>query len=93
MLRAEAVETTWLRIIIDENREEEYLLQPGEQLTWLATSGYKLHIGNAAGIQLYLNEAALKPLGESGRVVYLELPDPSLLFTSDAEQSEPVNRP
>jgi cytoskeleton protein RodZ len=91
VLRAETVETTWLHITIDGGREREYLLQPGEQLTWQATSGYKLFVGNAAGVKFYLNDAALKPMGESGRVVRLELPDPSLIFTSDAEQREPVN--
>jgi len=93
VLRAEAVETTWLHITVDDSNEREYLLQPGEQLTWQAISGYKLLIGNAAGIQLYLNGKALKPLGESGRVVRLELPDPSLTATINSEQTEPVNRP
>ena len=93
VLRAKATETTWLRIIIDEGREREYLLKPGEQLTLLAKIGYKLHIGNAAGLHLYLNDRPLKPLGERGKVVHLELPDPSLLSTSDFEQTEAVNRP
>ena len=93
VLRAKAKETTWLRIIIDDSREREYLLKPGEQLTLLAKIGYKLHIGNAAGLHLYLNDKPLKPLGEKGKVVHLELPDPSLLSTSDLEQTEAVNRP
>ena len=93
VLRAKATETTWLRITIDENREREYLLKPGEQLTLLAKISYKLHIGNAAGLHLYLNDQPLKPLGEKGKVVHLELPDPSLLSTSDFEQPEAVNQP
>lgn len=93
LLRAEAAETTWIRISTDETGEHEYLLQPGEQLTWRASSNYKLLIGNAGGIQLYLNDEPLKRLGETGQVVYLKLPDPSLLLTPDIEQTEPVNRP
>ncbi len=93
LLRAEAAETTWIRISTDETGEHEYLLQPGEQLTWRASSSYKLLIGNAGGIQLYLNDEPLKRLGEAGQVVYLKLPDPSLLLTPDIEQIEPVNRP
>ncbi|UCE82290.1 MAG: helix-turn-helix domain-containing protein [Deltaproteobacteria bacterium] len=93
VLRAETFETTWLLITVDNGNEREYLLQPGEQLTWQAMSGYKLLIGNAAGIQLYLNGKPLKSLGESGRVVRLELPDPSLTATINSEQTEPVNRP
>jgi len=82
VLKAMATETTWLRIAIDEMQEREYLLQPGEQVTWRATTGYKLHIGNAAGLQLYLNDKPIKALGESGRVVHLKLPDSSLWNSS-----------
>jgi cytoskeleton protein RodZ len=78
VLRVDAVEKTWLRIIIDGSREREYLLQPGEQLTWMATSDMQVLVGNAGGIRLYLNDNPLKPLGQSGEVVRLQLPDPSL---------------
>lgn len=93
LLRAEAAETTWVRISTDETGEYEYLLQPGERLTWRASSNFKLLIGNAGGIQLYLNDKPLKRLGETGQVVYLKLPDSSWLLPADIEQREPVNRP
>jgi cytoskeleton protein RodZ len=93
LLRAEVAETTWIRISTDETGEHEYLLQAGEQLTWRASSSYKLLIGNAGGVQLYLNDEPLKRLGETGQVVYLKLPNPSLLLKPDTEQREPVTRP
>jgi cytoskeletal protein RodZ len=93
LLRAEAAETTWIRISTDETGEYEYLLQPGEQLTWRASSTFKLLVGNAGGIQLYLNDKPLKRLGETGQVVFLKLPDPSWLLPADIQQREPVNRP
>ncbi|MFP3869539.1 MAG: helix-turn-helix domain-containing protein [Syntrophobacteria bacterium] len=80
VLKAEALEPTWLRITIDEGREHEYMLQPGDRMRWQAASSFKLYIGNAAGLQLSLNNNPLKPLGESGEVVHIELPDPSLLI-------------
>ncbi len=83
VLRIEAKETTWLSVTIDEMQQREYTLQPGEQVTWSAESGYRLHIGNAAGLQLYLNDKPIKSLGRSGRVVRLELPDPSLFDGAD----------
>ncbi len=79
-LRAETRESTWLQVVIDERQEFEYLLRPNENHTWRAVSGFKLHIGNAAGLQLYLNDQPLKPLGKSGEVVHLRLPDPELLL-------------
>ena len=91
VLRVEALERTWLRIIIDGSREREYLLQTGEQLTWMARSEVKLLVGNAGGIRLFLNDNPLKPLGESGKVVRLELPDPSLIFQADFEGTDSGN--
>ena len=79
-LRAETLEATWLQVVIDERQEFEYLLQPNENHTWRAISGFKLHIGNAAGLRLYLNDQPVKPLGKSGTVVHLRLPDPELLL-------------
>ena len=93
VLRAEAVETTWLRVVIDESREREYLLQPDEQLTWLAKSSCKLLVGNAAGLRLFLNDQPLKSLGARGQVVQLKLPDASLLLITDPEQTEALHRP
>jgi len=92
-LRAETLATTWLQVVIDERQELEYLLHPNEKHTWRAMSGFRLHIGNAAGLQLYLNDQPLKPLGESGEVVHLQLPDPSLIVTSKSEYTEPVTGP
>ncbi|UCG14696.1 MAG: helix-turn-helix domain-containing protein [Deltaproteobacteria bacterium] len=86
LLRVEVMETTWLRITIDENREREYLFQAGDMATWQAISGFKLHIGNAAGLRLYLNGKLLKPLGKSGQVVYLKLPDGSVNSASASER-------
>jgi cytoskeleton protein RodZ len=83
VLTAMAKETTWLSVSIDGMQKREYTLRPGEQLTWSATTGYKLHIGNAAGLKLYLNDEPIKYLGRSGRVVRLKLPDPSLIDTSE----------
>jgi cytoskeletal protein RodZ len=88
ILRAEVLERTWLRVIIDESREREYLLQSGEVHHWRAASGFKLIIGNAAGVKLYLNDKPLEPLGERGKVIHLELPNPSLLMQSDTQQAE-----
>lgn len=92
-LRAETLAATWLQVVIDERQELEYLLHPNENHTWRAISGFRLHIGNAAGLRLYLNEQPLKPLGKSGEVVHLRLPDPSLIVTYKSEYTEPVSGP
>ena len=88
VLRAETLDKTWLKVVIDDSDEREYMLQPGEQVTWRATAGFVLTVGNAAGLRLYLNDKPIRPLGESGRVVRVKLPDPSLVIDSDSEQTD-----
>jgi len=88
ILRAETLARTWLHLIIDDSQELEYLLNPDEKHTWRARAGFRLHIGNAAGLKLYLNDQPLKALGESGEVVLLQLPDPSLIATSNSEYTQ-----
>ena len=85
VLRAEILETTWINMAIDDGEEIEYLLHPNETLTWSAVSGFRLLVGNAAGLRLYLNDRPLKSLGNSGQVVRLQLPDASLIVTSNSE--------
>jgi cytoskeleton protein RodZ len=92
VVRVEASEKTWLHIIVDGSREREYLLQPGEQLTWVATADMEMLVGNAGGIRLYLNDNPLKPLGESGKVVRLHLPDPSLTVEADSPGTDSGDR-
>jgi hypothetical protein len=92
-LRAETLAATWLQVVIDERQELEYLLHPNENHTWRAIAGFRLHIGNAAGLRLYLNDQPLKPLGKNGEVVHLRLPDPSLIVTYKSEYTEPVSGP
>jgi cytoskeleton protein RodZ len=92
VVRVEALEKTWLHVIIDGSREREYLLQPGEQLTWMATADMEMLVGNAGGIRLFLNDNPLKPLGESGKVVRLHLPDPSLTVEADSPGTDSGDR-
>jgi cytoskeleton protein RodZ len=76
VLKADFVETTWLRVQLDDNRPKAYTFQPNDSKTWQATSRIKLFIGNAGGVSLTLNDKPLPPLGKSGRPVRLTLPKP-----------------
>jgi hypothetical protein len=58
----------------------------------MARSNLELLVGNAGGINLFFNDNPLKPLGESGEVVRLQLPDPSLILEADFEGTDSGNR-
>ena len=74
LLRVTTKEETWLKIIIDDLVPMEYSLYPGDRIELEAGSGYNLLIGNAGGIELYLNDRPVTVPGKSGDVVNLELP-------------------
>lgn len=73
-LRIVAVENTWLKVIIDSRNSTEYSLQPGNSLELEASSGFNLLIGNAAGVELTLNDNPVKVPGKRGQVVNIEIP-------------------
>ena len=44
------------------------ILQPGMARKFTAQNTLKLSVGNAAGLNLKLNDKSMKPLGKSGQV-------------------------
>ena len=75
VLKVKAIEKTWLRIQSDDRPESEALLQPKETATWTAQRQFKILLGNAGGVEISLNGNPQGPLGKSGEVVHLLLPD------------------
>lgn len=74
ILKITAIEETWMKIIIDDRKPNEYYLKPGDQVELEATLGYNLFIGNAGGIRLLLNSESIDVQGKSGQVVNLKIP-------------------
>ncbi|MDY6790517.1 MAG: DUF4115 domain-containing protein [Thermodesulfobacteriota bacterium] len=74
ILKIMAIEETWMKIVIDDQKPNEYYLNPGDQVELKATLGYSLFIGNAGGIRLLLNNESIEVPGKSGQVVNLKIP-------------------
>jgi cytoskeleton protein RodZ len=74
VLKVVATEKTWMRISNDENQVSDVLLQPKETSSWTARRQFRILIGNAGGIELFLNGVSQGRLGKSGEVVNLVLP-------------------
>ncbi|WP_297210108.1 MULTISPECIES: helix-turn-helix domain-containing protein [Thermodesulfovibrio] len=73
-LKIEATDKVWMRITIDEKEKKEFFLNPGQSLELKATKSFKLHIGNAGGVKIVFDNKEFEKLGETGQVVYLNLP-------------------
>ncbi len=74
ILHISAVEDTWFKVIIDNKEPNEYNLNAGEQMEIEASQGYNLLIGNAAGLELKLNEKPIPISGKIGEIVSIQLP-------------------
>jgi cytoskeletal protein RodZ len=59
VLQADAVEDTWLRVIIDDHKRYALLLKAGQNIRWQAEERFVLTVGNSRGTRLQLNEQAV----------------------------------
>jgi len=75
VVRFKAIEKCWIRFKLDDQPAFDILLQPGETITRTAIRQIQLTIGNAGGVEGFFNEKPLGPLGRSGQVVHLLLPE------------------
>ncbi len=64
-----AVETTWIRVQVDEGQVTEELLQTGAVREWTAARRFVLTVGNAGGLEVDLNGRRIPALGARGAVI------------------------
>jgi len=74
LLEMAAVEETWVKIIIDNQKPKEYSLKPGDRLALEAADRFNILIGNATGVSLFFNRQPVTVNGEKGQVAAVELP-------------------
>ena len=67
---------SWVRVIADDERVFQGILETGESRTWAAERELTIRIGNAAAVELTVNGRSLGPLGGPGKVVELRFPQP-----------------
>jgi cytoskeleton protein RodZ len=75
ILTANVKSRTWIAILVDDEPVEEYIFQPGETFQWTADKGFDILVGNAGGIEFFLNGNKVGSLGAEGKVVRLRLPE------------------
>lgn len=73
-LEIQAVEKTWVRVVADEGAPEDRVLDPGERHAYEARDRVAVRLGNAGGVRLFWDGAALKVPGAPGAVMNLAFP-------------------
>jgi cytoskeleton protein RodZ len=75
VLKIVASQNTWMRIQSDKERPVEFILKGGQTRTVSAAEKFTLRIGNAGGVDLFLNEQGSGKPGKPGEVLQLTLPE------------------
>ncbi|MBU0993077.1 MAG: DUF4115 domain-containing protein [Proteobacteria bacterium] len=73
-LKITAVEETWIKIIVDDEKPKELILKPGDKIELKAEKHFNLLIGNSTGVKIDLNDRPVEIHGKSGQVATLMLP-------------------
>jgi cytoskeleton protein RodZ len=75
VLKIVASQNTWMRIQSDTQRPVEFTLKGGQTRSVNAMEKFIIRIGNAGGVDLFLNDQELGKPGKPGEVLQLTLPE------------------
>jgi cytoskeletal protein RodZ len=75
-----AKETSWVYIVLDNNRAEEFTLSPNYKFTVKALNDFKVTVGNSGGVSLQLNNQPVDFSGRSGSVRNFKLDKTGLVY-------------
>ena len=70
VLVIEALEPSWVKVVIDNTEKEEALLQAKDKIRWKGKKKFLLTTGNAGGIRVTLNGEDVGSLGPRGKVLH-----------------------
>ena len=73
-LEIDAIEDTWIKVIIDGHEPVEYLMHPMDHIELEASARINMLVGNAGGVKMCLNDKPVNIPGKSGEIVNIELP-------------------
>jgi transcriptional regulator with XRE-family HTH domain len=65
------IDTSWVKIIFDDSRAEDFILFPNSQKILIARNNFKITLGNAGGIQFKLNNEMLNFAGKAKTVMHV----------------------
>ncbi len=68
VLEIAAKDTSWVRVLIDNTKNEEFILYPNRKKELKGITSFNILLGNAGGVDLFLNGTNLNYQGRTGRV-------------------------
>jgi len=89
VLNISASDTSWVKIILDDKSEMEFILFPKSQKSIKALDDYKITLGNAGAIKFQMNDKPLNFSGEPGSVLHVQINKEGLTYL----KSPPILNP
>jgi len=68
-VRLHAKQDCWVKAIVDGRVVFQSILKKGRFQAWEAKENIELSLGNAGGVELYINEKPFSTLGKSGQII------------------------
>lgn len=73
-----ASDTSWVKIIMDDIKVEEFILFPNSQKSIKAVNNYKMTLGNSGAIRFQMNNKPLNFSGKAGSIAYVQINEAGL---------------
>jgi len=73
-------DTSWIKIIFDDSREEEFTLFPNSQKKLRSKDNFKIIVGNSGGIKFSLDNEQLNFAGKAGTIKYVLIDSSGLSY-------------
>ena len=83
-----AKETSWVFVILDNNRTKEFTLSANSKFTITAAKDFKATIGNSGGVSLLVNDKPIDFTGTSGSVRHFKLDRTGIVYLNTPPKLE-----
>ena len=83
-----ATESSWIFVVLDNNRTQEFTLNPNSKFTVAASREFKATVGNSGSVSMQLNNKSVDFTGRPGTVRYIKLDKSGLIYLNTAPKIE-----
>jgi len=83
-----AKETSWVFVVLDNNRTQEFTLSPNSKFSVAASREFKATVGNSGGVTLQMNNQAVDFTGRAGSVRYFKLDRNGIVYLNTPPKLE-----
>lgn len=90
VLNVFASDTSWVKIVLDNSKAEEFILFPNSQKSIKAMNDYKITLGNAGAIKFQMNDKPLNFSGKAGSVIHVQINKSGLTYLKSPPTFNPL---